>query len=70
MGLPGFPQAVGMGLPGFPQAVGIGGTGAVVPGFFGFGFATFFAIPVSFNPAGARRRACSALETRAVDRGG
>jgi hypothetical protein len=52
-------QPVGIGLPG-------------LPGFFGatFGFTTFFAIPVSFVPAGARRRARSALETRAVDHGG
>jgi hypothetical protein len=40
--------------------------------FFAVFFAVFFAIAVSFPTclAGACRRACSARETRAADRGG
>jgi len=67
-------QPVGMGFPGLQlRPVGMGGMiGFVVPGFVGFGFATFFAILVSFLPCqpGACRRAFSAREARAVDRGG
>jgi len=46
--------------------------GFAAPVFFGFGFATFFAILVSFLPCrpGACRRACPAREARAADRGG